>query len=98
MKFRYLLRATVLAAASVLFSGPTSAQLYAEVEPNNPCDSAQVIGTPAEWPAVITGYLTPTGAEPPGDVDFFVLQATEGSWGTLRAAASLGKCDSKMLR
>jgi hypothetical protein len=78
MKFRYLLRATVLASASVLFSGPTSAQLYAEVELNNPCDSAQVIGTPAEWPAVITGYLTPTGAEPPGDVDFFVLQATEG--------------------
>jgi hypothetical protein len=79
MTFRYLLHASALVAASVLFSGPTSAQLLvAESEPNNPCESAQLIGMPAEWPAVITGDLTPTGAEPPGDVDFFVLQATEG--------------------
>ena len=79
MTIRYLLRATALAAASLLFCGPSFAQLViAEAEPNNPCDSAQFIGVPAEWPAVIAGYLTPTGAEPPGDVDFFVLQATEG--------------------
>lgn len=79
MKSRYLLHATALLAASVLFSGPVSAQLLvAEAEPNNPCESAQLIGIPAEWPAVITGDLTLTSAEPPGDVDFFVLQATEG--------------------
>ena len=78
MTFRYLLHAATLVAISVLFSGPASAQPYAESEPNNPCTSAQFIGTPPAWPAVITGYLTPTSAEPPGDVDFFILEATEG--------------------
>lgn len=78
MTFRYLLHATALVAASVLFPGAVSAQLFAEAEPNNPCDSAQLIGMPTEWPAVVAGELTPTGAEPPGDVDFFLFQATEG--------------------
>ena len=78
MTFRYLLHVTALVAAGVLFSSQASAQLYAESEPNNPCTSAQYIGAPPGWPAVITGYLTLTGAEPPGDVDFFVLEATEG--------------------
>ena len=27
---------------------------------------------------VVTGELTPTASEPPGDVDFFVIQASEG--------------------
>jgi hypothetical protein len=78
MRFRYLLHAAALLAASGLFSGPTSAQLYAESEPNNPCELAQFIGMPAGLPTVITGDLTPTGVEPPGDVDFFLLQGTEG--------------------
>ena len=78
MTLRYLLHATALVAASVLFPGPVSAQLYAEAEPNNPCESAQLVGMPTEWPAVVTGELTLTGAEPPGDVDFFLFQATEG--------------------
>ena len=77
MTFRYLLHAAALVAAGVLFSGPSSAQ-YAESEPNNPCESAQFIGAPAALPVFITGELTPTGAEPPGDVDFFLLQGTEG--------------------
>ncbi len=78
MTFRYLLRAVALVATGVLFAAPASAQPYAESEPNNPCGSAQFIDLPGELPAVITGDLILTDSEPPGDVDFFMLQGTEG--------------------
>jgi len=67
----------VLAVAGSV-SAPAVAQDYTESEPNNPCASAQFIGMPPGWPAVVTGELTPTGGAPPGDVDFFVFQAPEG--------------------
>ncbi|MDH3275613.1 MAG: hypothetical protein OEM99_13875 [Gammaproteobacteria bacterium] len=78
MTFRNLLHATALVATGVLFATPASAQPYEESEPNNPCVSAQFIGMPSGWPAVITGDLILTGSEPPSDIDFFMLQGTEG--------------------
>jgi len=68
-----------LLAALALASFPASAAQYEEAEPNNSCATAQFIGTPPDWPAAITGELVPTGAEPPGDVDFFMLQAPAGT-------------------
>jgi len=78
MTFRNLLRAVALLAGGALAGNAAWAQPYPESEPNSPCEAAQLIGMLSVFPTVVTGELTPTAGEPPGDVDFFLLQAEEG--------------------
>lgn len=64
-------------AASLFYLAPALAEQYTEIEPNAPCSSAQIIGLPPSYPSSVVGELEFV-AEPPGDVDFFVFEASEG--------------------
>jgi len=78
MKTFNVIRVASALAALATAALPAAAQQYTELEVNNPCTSAQYIGMPPSLPMAVTGELTPTFSDPPGDVDFFVIQATEG--------------------
>lgn len=64
-------RATILALAAVLC---IAAQAQ-EIEPNNPCEAAQDVGSPG-LPVSLFGALTPTAESP--DVDFFRFAVEPG--------------------
>ena len=68
--------AAALVASPFLLT-PALAEQYSEIEPNAPCESAQIIGLPPSYPSSVVGELEYV-AEWPGDVDFYVFEAPEG--------------------
>jgi hypothetical protein len=77
MNPRVLSGSVAAVAASLFFLPPALAEQYTEIEPNAPCESAQIIGLPPSYPSSVVGELEYV-AELPGDVDFFVFEAPEG--------------------
>ncbi len=70
---RRVVQFSILLSALAGFSGPIRAQ-GVEVEPNDSCPGAQVLGTIA-LPFTLTGSLTPTQSP---DIDFFAIDAVPG--------------------
>jgi len=74
-----LSRILSLIALSLLILPAARAQYIESQEPNQPCSQAEYVGVPGALPADLAGELTPTGEEPPGDVDFFIFEYAPGT-------------------
>lgn len=74
-QFWHLIPGTLLSIC--LLWGPIAqAQLVTEIEPNDPCTQAQVLGDPLALPTIVVGELSSFGDVL--DIDFFRFNATPG--------------------